>query len=75
VYVRGTQRATRSTNVPITVCHAAACTRRHFNQQRNGAQWILHGQYDFDAGTSGYVQVTGQNGQAAADAVLFIPAP
>jgi hyaluronate lyase len=75
VYARWTQHPDRSTSVPITVCHAAACTRRHFNQQRNGGQWILHGQYDFDAGTGGYVQVTDQNGQAAADAVLFIPAP
>jgi hypothetical protein len=46
-----------------------------FNQQQNGAEWIPHGQYTFTAGASGYVEVTNQNGQAAADAVRFDPAP
>jgi glucose/arabinose dehydrogenase len=75
VYVRWTQHPNRSTSVPITVCHATTCTTRQFNQQQNGGRWILHDQYDFDAGTSGSVQVTDQNGQAAADAVRFVPAP
>jgi hypothetical protein len=58
VYARWTQHPNRSTAVPITVCHAAGCTTRTFNQQQNGAQWILHGRYNFGAGSNGYVQVT-----------------
>jgi glucose/arabinose dehydrogenase len=75
VAVRWTQHPNRSTAVPITVCHADGCTTLMFNQQQNGAQWIPHGQYTFTAGASGYVEVTNQNGQAAADAVRFDPAP
>ena len=76
VSVRWTQHPNRSTAVPITVCHAGGCTTLTFNQQQNGAQWIPHGQYTFTTtGASGYVQVTDQNGQAAADAVRFVPVP
>jgi hypothetical protein len=75
VYVRWTQHPNRSTTVPITVCHVAGCSTRTFNQQQNGAQWILHGRYSFSAGSAGYVQVSDQNGQAAADAVRLLSAP
>jgi hypothetical protein len=36
---------------------------------------VLHGRYSFTAGTAGYVQTTDASGQAAADAVRFVPAP
>jgi hypothetical protein len=73
VYVWWSSHANRSTNVPLTVVHAGGQTVRNFNQRVNGGQWVLHGRYAFAAGTSGYVQVGAGNGQAAADAVRFVP--
>jgi hypothetical protein len=35
----------------------------------------LHGTYRFNAGTTGYVEVSDANGQAGADAVKFVPIP
>ena len=41
----------------------------------NGGQWNLHGTYTFPAGAQATVQVTDQNGQAAAAAVRFVLVP
>jgi PKD repeat protein len=73
VYVRWTQHPNRSTAVPITVRHAAGTTSRTFNEQSGGGAWVLHGRYSFNAGNAGYVQVSDTAGQAAADAVRFVP--
>jgi hypothetical protein len=73
VYVWWSSHPNRSTSVPLTVVHAAGQTTRNFNQRVNGGQWVLHGRYAFIAGTSGSVQVSAVNGQAAADAVRFVP--
>ncbi|HXH07940.1 MAG TPA: S8 family serine peptidase [Vicinamibacterales bacterium] len=75
VYVWWTQHSNRSTTVPISVTHAGGTTTRTFNQRTGGGQWVLHGRYTFNAGTGGYVQVSDANGQAAADAVRFVPVP
>ena len=75
VYVRWTQHPNRSTAVPISVTHAGGTTTRTFNEQTGGATWVLHGRYTFNAGTGGFVQVNGSAGQAAADAVRFVPVP
>jgi len=63
----------RSTAVPISVTHAGGTTTKTYNQQTAGGQWVLHGTYNFNAGTGGYVQVSDANGQACADAVRFEP--
>ena len=73
VYVWWSSHANRSTSVPLTVVHAGGQTTRTFNQRVSGGQWVLHGRYAFAAGTAGYVQVSAVNGQAAADAVRFVP--
>jgi PKD repeat protein len=73
VYVRWTQHPNRSTAVPIAVTHAGGTTSKTFNEQSGGATWVLHGRYSFNAGTGGYVQVSDSAGQAAADAVRFVP--
>jgi hypothetical protein len=73
VYVWWTTHVNRSTAVPISVVHAGGTTTKSFNEQVGGGQWVLHGQYTFNAGTGGYVQVTDSAGQAAADAVRFVP--
>jgi hypothetical protein len=78
VYVRWTSAANRSMAVPIAVRYfdatngKALTTSRVFNQQANGGSWQQHGTYTFVAGTSGYVEVSAQNGQASADAVRFV---
>jgi hypothetical protein len=65
----------RSTAVPIAVTHAGGTTVMNFNERVGGGQWVLHGQYSFTAGSSGFVQVTDSNGQAAADAVRLVRVP
>jgi hypothetical protein len=73
VYVRWTSHPNRSTSVPIAVRHASGTTTKTYNERTGGAVWILHGRYGLSAGT--HVQVSDVNGQAAADAVRFVPAP
>jgi hypothetical protein len=75
VYVWWSYHPMRSTNVPITVTHAAGSTMLTFNEQLPGGMWVLHGRYGFNGGTAGFVQVSDVNGQAAADAVRFVPVP
>jgi thermitase len=75
VYVWWSTYANRSTSVPISVTHTGGTTKRTFNERIGGGQWVLHGRYSFAAGTAGYVQTSDANGQAAADAVRFVPAP
>jgi hypothetical protein len=50
-------------------------TTRTFDERTGGGQWHWHGRYTFTAGTAGYVEVSDLNGQAAADAVRFVPFP
>jgi hypothetical protein len=63
----------RSTSVPILVAHANGTTTRSFNERKAPGSWVLHGRYTLGAGTSGYVQVSAENGTALADAVRFVP--
>ena len=73
VYVWWSSHANRSTSVPLSVVHTGGTTTKTFNQQVNGGKWMLHGRYTLAEGTAGYVQVSAANGQAAADAVQFVP--
>ena len=75
VYVWWTVHPNRSQTVPITVKHTGGQQTRTFNQQTGGGQWVLHGRYGFNAGTTGWVEVSDVNGQASADAVRFVPVP
>jgi aldose sugar dehydrogenase len=71
-----TQHANRSTTVPITVSgHSGGATTLNFNEQINGGKWNTHGTYTFAAGAQATVQVSDQNGQAAADAARFVLMP
>jgi hypothetical protein len=62
-----------STKVPILVAHASGTTTLTFNERKAPGSWVLHGRYTFNAGTAGYVQTSGQDGTALADAVRFVP--
>jgi hypothetical protein len=75
VYVWWSAHPMRSTTVPISVTHAGGTTTRTFNEQVGGGAWVLHGRYSLDVGAQGYVEVSDANGQAAADAVRFVPVP
>ena len=71
-----TQAGDRSATVPITVSgHTGGPTTSNFNERINGGKWNTHGTYTFPSGAQGTVQVTDQNGEAAADAVRFVLVP
>jgi len=72
VYVWWTSDSNRSTNVPIAVTHTGGTSTRTYNQQTGGGTWVLHGNYSFNAGAEGSVQVSAINGEACADAVRFV---
>jgi len=74
VYVWWAASPSRSTSVPITVVYAGGSNTRVFNERAGGGQWVLHGRYTFNAGTSGYVETSDANGSAGADAVRLAPA-
>jgi hypothetical protein len=73
VYAWWTYHANRSTAVPYRIQHAQGTTTVTVNQREAalGGQWNLLGTFEFAAGSSGYVEVLGSNGQACADAVWF----
>ncbi len=73
VYVWWSTHPNRATSVPISVTHSTGTATKNFNQQTGGGQWVLHGRYAFTAGKTGFVQVSNASGQAAADAVRFLP--
>jgi glucose/arabinose dehydrogenase len=76
VYVWWSTQPFQSTSVPITVVSADGSVSRTFNEQTGGGQWVLHGRYNFSAGTAGYVQVSNTaTGHVAADAVRFVRVP
>lgn len=73
VYVRWSTHANRSEFVPVSVTSLSGTVTKTFNQKVGGGIWNLHGRYNFDAGTTGYAEVTDINGRAIADAVRFVP--
>jgi YD repeat-containing protein len=71
VSVWWTWHANRSTTVPYRVNHAGGVAT-HIVDQHNSAlhgRWVELGIYTFVGDGSGYVEVSGENGQASADAV------
>ena len=72
VYVWWSTHVNRSTNVPVTVKHAAGTSVKNYNERISGGQWVLHGRYSFIVSTGNYAEVSDINGQAAADAIKFV---
>ena len=66
---------TRDTNALYTVNYSGGSADIRVNQQQNAGQWILLGNYSFDAGTSGNVTVmrdaSSTHNSTSADAVMF----
>lgn len=54
-----------------TVAHAGGTTQVLVNQQIGGGTWVYLGTYEFEAGTAGFVSLSGDRGPVSADAVRF----
>ena len=74
VYAWWTYHANRSSAVPYRISHAGGITETIVNQHDLllGGQWNLIGTVPMDAGSSHYVEVSSENGQASADAVRLV---
>jgi hypothetical protein len=74
VYAWWTYHTNRVTNVPYEISYNGGTDTVIVNQndQSLSGQWNLLGTYNFVGGSSGYVEVSGENGQACADAVRFV---
>ena len=74
VYVWWTYHKNRATNVPYRINHAGGTATLTVNQldQSLAGKWVLLGSYSFSGDGSGYVEVSSENGQAAADAVRLV---
>ncbi len=77
VYIRYTSNPDRTTAALFAVKHADGITTKTYNEQSGGGTWILHGSYNFNAGTSNYVETyePSLTGEINADAVKFVPVP
>jgi len=64
-----------ATNAPLTVRSVDGETTVHINQKHNCRAWNRLGEFQFEKGTSGFVQITnGADANVVADAVKFVPA-
>jgi hypothetical protein len=75
VYVWWSALASNGKSTGYTVKHASGAKTVFFDQSTGGGRWVLHGTYPFAAGSTNYVQMNDSRGQAAADAVRFVPMP
>ena len=75
VYAWWTYHNNRSSNIPYRINHANGTTQVNVNQhnQSLGGKWVLLGTFEFNANGTEYIEVSSENGQASADAVLLIP--
>lgn len=66
-------RGELASNAKMTIKHASGETSKEINQKLNGGQWNRVGIYRFNAGTSGFVQISNEaNGIVIADAIKFV---
>jgi PKD repeat protein len=74
VHAWWTYHSNRSYNVPYTVSHGSGTDTVVVDQhdQSLAGQWNLLGTYTFEAGGAGYAEVSAADGQACADAVMFV---
>lgn len=74
VYAWWTYHSNRSNNVPYTISYQGGSATVNVDQQNQslGGQWNLLGTYTFTAGSSHYVEISSDNGQASADAIKLV---
>lgn len=76
VFEQHAAHSNRGTAVPFRISHAGGLTTVNVNQQVNGGQWNLLGQFMFNAGTAGYVEVLeAPSGITSADAIRLEAVP
>lgn len=74
VYVKYTADTNRATNAPYMIQSVQSNETVRINQQTGHGAWVLLGSFRFDAGSSGYVELSNNaNGHVIADAVRFVP--
>ena len=74
VYVWAAASANRVTDATFRVNHSGGTTEVRMNQRIDGSRWIWLGEYWFDEGTAGSVELSNrsaQSGVVIADAVRF----
>src|SRR5262249_24723851 len=74
VYAWWPSAANRAVSVPYRIRYKYGITTVTVNQRDAmlAGRWHLLGTFWFEAGNSGYVEVSGENGRASADAVRFV---
>ena len=72
VYVMYREGSNRAIDSPYTVSYSGGSETVDVNQTTNGGTWVLLGTYDFQAGTSGYVELA--NGPAEIEKVVIADA-
>ena len=60
VSMRWTAWASRSLNVPVDIEHSDGVATVYVDQQENGGQWNVQGQYYFESGTTYDITITSQ---------------
>lgn len=74
LYAWWTAHSNRSPRAAFDVRSAAGLTTIEVDQRQNGGQWVELGTFQFDAASTGYVEISDRNGKyAIADAVRFLP--
>jgi hypothetical protein len=71
VYMRWIAHPNRSSAALVQVVHKNGSTELKVNQQENGVQWNLLGQFEFNAGQTGYVRLFSSPGYTIFDGVRF----
>lgn len=71
VYMRWVAHPNRSSAAQVHIVHKDGVTEVQVDQRQNGAQWNLLGQFEFEAGTAGYVRLFSAPGYTIFEAVRF----
>ncbi|MFN7141815.1 MAG: carboxypeptidase regulatory-like domain-containing protein, partial [Limisphaerales bacterium] len=78
VYAWYPQGSNRATNAPYVINFDGGSATIRVDQRTNGGKWNLLGEFNFKAGTNGYVRITDGftgGGSVMADAVKFASVP
>jgi hypothetical protein len=80
VYIWWPSDSSLAAIVPVTIVSSDSFggevrTRVDVDQRTGGGAWHALGHFRFPSGAAGYVEISDENGRAAADAVWFAPVP
>jgi hypothetical protein len=73
LYGRWSSHGSRARDARYVVHHAGGTAEVTMNQRQDGGEWVLLGFYQFEAGSSGYVELYGSaDGVVCADALKWV---